>query len=105
MNKSQFCIGWIGPPGHIFFQCIEPSIFFPPLMAPPCPTFFLFCFQGMIAGHAYYFLEDVYPRMTARRPLKTPSFIKAIFADEPVVVARPVNVPFAPPPAEDVAQD
>ncbi|XP_017643241.2 derlin-2.2 isoform X2 [Gossypium arboreum] len=23
---------------------------------------------GMIAGHAYYFLEDVYPQMTGRRP-------------------------------------
>lgn len=62
-------------------------------------------FQGMIAGHAYYFLEDVYPRMTGRRPLKTPSFIKALFADEAVVVARPANVRFAPPPAEEVHQD
>ncbi|XP_052884373.1 derlin-2.2 isoform X2 [Gossypium arboreum] len=52
---------------------------------------------GMIAGHAYYFLEDVYPQMTGRRPLKTPSFIKAMFADEAVVVARPANVRFAPP--------
>ncbi|KAH9796407.1 Derlin-2.2 [Citrus sinensis] len=60
---------------------------------------------GMIAGHAYYFLEDVYPRMTGRRPLKTPSFIKALFADEAVVVARPANVRFAPPPAEEVHQD
>jgi Derlin-2/3 len=46
---------------------------------------------GMIAGHVYYFLEDVYPRMTGRRPLKTPSFIKALFADDNVVVARPPN--------------
>ena len=61
--------------------------------------------QGMIAGHAYYFLEDVYPRMTGRRPLKTPSFIKALFADEAVVVARPVNVRFAPPPAEELHRD
>lgn len=60
---------------------------------------------GMIAGHAYYFLEDVYPRMTGRRPLKTPSFIKALFADEAVVVARPANVRFAPPPADEVHQD
>lgn len=45
----------------------------------------------MIAGHVYYFLEDVYPRMTGRRPLKTPSFIKALFADDNVVVARPAN--------------
>lgn len=59
----------------------------------------------MIAGHAYYFLEEVYPRMTGRRPLKTPSVIKALFADEPVVVARPADVRFAPPPAMDVAQD
>ncbi|XP_042945638.1 derlin-2.2-like isoform X2 [Carya illinoinensis] len=59
---------------------------------------------GMIAGHAYYFLEDVYPRMTDRRPLRTPSFIKALFADEYVVVARPANVQFAPPPADDVLQ-
>ncbi|XP_044495415.1 derlin-2.2-like isoform X2 [Mangifera indica] len=59
---------------------------------------------GMIAGHAYYFLEDVYPQMTGRQPLKTPSFIKALFADEAVVVARPVNVRFAPP-AEEIHQD
>ncbi|WIA08444.1 hypothetical protein OEZ85_007881 [Tetradesmus obliquus] len=40
---------------------------------------------GMVAGHAYYFLEDVYPRMTGRRPLKTPGFIQAVFpVDEPI---------------------
>ncbi|KAK4284398.1 hypothetical protein QN277_001237 [Acacia crassicarpa] len=60
---------------------------------------------GMIAGHAYYFLEDVYPRMTGRRPLRTPSFIKALFADEPIVVARPENVRFAPPQAEAPHRD
>ncbi|PQQ16031.1 derlin-2.2 [Prunus yedoensis var. nudiflora] len=60
---------------------------------------------GMIAGHAYYFLEDVYPQMTSRRPLRTPSFIKALFADDPVVVARPENVRFAPPPVEELHQD
>ncbi|XWS19434.1 hypothetical protein CRYUN_Cryun31cG0015500 [Craigia yunnanensis] len=60
---------------------------------------------GMIAGHAYYFLEDVYPRMTGRQPLKTPSFIKALFADEDVVVARPANVRYAPPPAEELHRD
>ncbi|TYH13982.1 hypothetical protein ES288_A06G182200v1 [Gossypium darwinii] len=60
---------------------------------------------GMIAGHAYYFLEDVYPQMTGRRPLKTPSLIKALFADEDVVVARPENVRFAPPPAEELHRD
>jgi Derlin-2/3 len=46
---------------------------------------------GMGAGHAYYFLEDVYPRMTGRRPLKTPSVIKALFPTENIQpVARPV---------------
>lgn len=60
---------------------------------------------GMIAGHAYYFLEDVYPRMTDRRPLKTPSVIKALFAEEPVVMAQPGNARFAPPPAEQLHQD
>lgn len=65
-------------------------------------TFFLI--QGMIAGHAYYFLEDVYPRMTGRRPLRTPGFIKSLFADDDVVVARPANVRFAPP-AEELHQD
>lgn len=61
--------------------------------------------QGMVAGHAYYFLEDVYPRMTGRRPLRTPSFIKSVFADEAVVMDRPGNVRFAPPPAEEIHQD
>ncbi|XP_059662675.1 derlin-2.2-like isoform X2 [Cornus florida] len=57
---------------------------------------------GMIAGHAYYFLEDVYPRMTGRRPLKTPSYIRSLFADEPITAA---NVRFAPPPVEEVQQN
>ncbi|CAN0912655.1 DER2.2 [Linum grandiflorum] len=61
---------------------------------------------GMMAGHAYYFLEDVYPRMTGRRPLRTPSFIKALFADDDaVVVARPANVRFAQPAAPELQQD
>lgn len=78
----------------------------PLLFAFPFGTFIFLVlfFQGMIAGHAYYFLEDVYPRMTGRRPLRTPSFIKALFADEPVVVARPGNVRFAAPAADDVLQ-
>lgn len=57
--------------------------------------------QGMIAGHAYYFLEDVYPRMTGRRPLRTPAVIRSLFADEPVVAARPANIRFAAPPVDD----
>lgn len=67
--------------------------------------FILFCIKGMVAGHAYYFLEDVYPRMTGRRPLKTPSFIKSLFADETVVVTRPANARFAAPPAQELHQD
>lgn len=36
--------------------------------------------MGMAAGHAYYFLEDVYPRMSpGRRPLKTPRALAALF--------------------------
>lgn len=45
--------------------------------------------QGMAAGHAYYFLEDVYPLMTGRRILRTPGIIKALFPTETVVVSRP----------------
>lgn len=41
------------------------------------------------AGHAYYFLEDVYPRITGRRPLKTPGFIQALFPPEEI---RPAAV-------------
>lgn len=74
-HSSLFPPFWIG---HFIYTYL--------LTAKPC------LFQGMIAGHVYYFLEDVYPRMTGRRPLKTPSFIKALFADDNVVVAaRPPN--------------
>lgn len=34
---------------------------------------------GIVAGHVYYFLEDVYPQMSGRHPLSTPGFIKALF--------------------------
>ncbi len=35
---------------------------------------------GVAAGHVYYFLEDVYPRMSGgRRPLRTPGLLKALF--------------------------
>lgn len=43
---------------------------------------------GMVAGHAYYFLEDVYPRMTGRRPLKTPAIIRALFPAENIQAPR-----------------
>jgi len=37
-------------------------------------------------------LWKMYPPITGRRPLKTPSFIKALFSDDNVVVARAPNV-------------
>lgn len=43
----------------------------------------------MLVGHAYYFLEDVYPRITGRRPLKTPGFMHALFPPEEI---RPAAV-------------
>jgi Derlin-2/3 len=56
---------------------------------------------GMAAGHAYYFLEDVYPLMTGRRILRTPGIIKALFPTETVVVSRPAPTSWgaAAPPA------
>jgi Derlin-2/3 len=34
---------------------------------------------GIASGHAYYFLNDVYPTMTDRRILKTPRLVKKLF--------------------------
>ena len=31
------------------------------------------------AGHCYYFLEDVYPRQSGRRPLRTPQLLRMLF--------------------------
>eukprot|EP01026_Neomeris_dumetosa_P022783 TRINITY_DN1963_c0_g1_i3.p1 TRINITY_DN1963_c0_g1~~TRINITY_DN1963_c0_g1_i3.p1 ORF type:complete len:272 (-),score=25.18 TRINITY_DN1963_c0_g1_i3:280-1095(-) len=40
---------------------------------------------GLVAGHIYYFLEDIYPRMSGRRLLKTPGIVKALFPrDDPI---------------------
>jgi|UniRef100_A0A7S1SZ48 Derlin-2/3 len=39
---------------------------------------------GMAAGHAYYFLEDVYPRMSNRRLLKTPGILHALFPHQQI---------------------
>lgn len=55
----------------------------------------------MIAGHTYYFFGVVYPRLTGHQPLRTPSFIKSLFADEPIVEARPEDVRFAAPVVEE----
>lgn len=65
-----------------------------------------FIVQGMLAGHLYYYFEDIYPLMTGRRILKTPSIIKALFPEETVVVSRPTAAawgagPVAPQPQRD----
>lgn len=61
------------------------------------------------AGHAYYFLEDVYPRMTGRRPLRTPRIVKAMFPGDaesvPVPAAAVLLRPAAPPAAGAVAPE
>jgi len=46
--------------------------------------------MGIIAGHLYYYLEDVYPLLGGRRLLATPSIIKALFSDRQQ--ARQVHV-------------
>ncbi|EFA77668.1 derlin-2 [Heterostelium album PN500] len=38
-----------------------------------------FDIMGIVVGHVYYYLEDVYPQISNRRILKTPSFIKQLF--------------------------
>jgi len=41
---------------------------------------------GVAAGHVYYFLEDVYPRMSGgRRLLRTPGLLQALFPAPPLV--------------------
>ncbi|EFN59175.1 hypothetical protein CHLNCDRAFT_19312 [Chlorella variabilis] len=50
---------------------------------------------GMVAGHAYYFLEDVYPRMTGRRLLKTPAVVRALFPAEGIQAPRMAAMPAA----------
>lgn len=50
---------------------------------------------GMVAGHCYYFLEDVYPRMQGgRRWLKTPALLQALLpAEEDIRHRQPPNAP------------
>lgn len=48
---------------------------------------------GIAVGHAYYFLEDVYPRMSGRRLLKTPGIIRALFPGDSTVAVVAVPVP------------
>ncbi|CAI7839034.1 unnamed protein product [Closterium sp. NIES-54] len=44
---------------------------------------------GMAAGHVYYFLVDVYPKISGRQLLKTPGILKVLFPPDDVVVAFP----------------
>lgn len=53
----------------------------------------------MASGHAYYFLEDVYPVMTGRRILKTPAIIKVLIPDDTGLVARPAPAAWGAAPA------
>jgi len=39
----------------------------------------IFDILGIMIGHLYFFLEDVYPKYSGRRLLRTPSFLKTIF--------------------------
>eukprot|EP01125_Pyxidicula_operculata_P019093 TRINITY_DN689_c1_g1_i5.p1 TRINITY_DN689_c1_g1~~TRINITY_DN689_c1_g1_i5.p1 ORF type:complete len:260 (-),score=37.87 TRINITY_DN689_c1_g1_i5:207-986(-) len=42
----------------------------------------VFDIMGILVGHIYYFLTHVYPALTGRHLLKTPSFLKHLF-DQP----------------------
>jgi len=53
----------------------------------------IFDLMGIAVGHLYYFLEDVYPRTSGRRVLKTPGILKQIFD-------TPSDLPVPPPPQE-----
>jgi hypothetical protein len=46
---------------------------------------------GIIVGHAYYFLEDVYPGTSGRRPLKTPAWFQHLMEGVGVATPQPVQ--------------
>ncbi|GFH19718.1 derlin, partial [Haematococcus lacustris] len=52
---------------------------------------------GIVAGHIYYFLKDVYPLQSGRDLIKTPSFLKQWLADAGLRGA-------APPPRQAAGQ-
>jgi Derlin-2/3 len=53
---------------------------------------------GIGAGHVYFFLTDVYPQISGRRLLKTPSILLALFPrEETTIHAAP-----PPPPLRDM---
>jgi len=55
---------------------------------------------GMGVGHTYYFLEDVYPQMSGRRLLKTPSVLLALFPRDEGIQLAPTEVRDARPHVE-----
>lgn len=47
---------------------------------------------GMVAGHTYYYLEDVYPHtINGRRLLKTPGWVKALFPTQETIQMAPMR--------------
>jgi len=57
----------------------------------------IFDLLGIVIGHFYYFLEDVYPQISGRRILRTPGFLKQIFDAPPAqnhVELRPGGNPW-----------
>ena len=68
---------------------------------------------GIVVGHIYYFLEDVYPEMTGRRVLEAPEFIKwacgegrrpaAVSVDGEVRTGRPGGYDWGTGAEEDAA--
>jgi len=55
----------------------------------------VFDLLGIVVGHIYYYLEDVYPQLTNRRILTTPGILKAFFDVPTVPVAeRPGGRPW-----------
>jgi hypothetical protein len=52
---------------------------------------------GIGAGHVYFFLVDVYPQISGRRLLQTPSILLALFPREEAIHAAP-----APPPLREM---
>lgn len=48
---------------------------------------------GMAVGHLYYFLEDVYPRISGRRLLKTPGLLQMLFGRPEAEYIPPMEAP------------
>ncbi|GAM28550.1 hypothetical protein SAMD00019534_117260 [Acytostelium subglobosum LB1] len=58
--------------------------------------------MGILVGHIYYYLEDIYPAISHRRLLQTPAFIKYLF-EHPPVAEQPGLYAQAPDPAAAAA--